>query len=206
MTSPHAPAPPLVDRPPADLWRRALARLLDALTVFFMLWALAVMQILWPVNRLAREVTPEPWGAAFVPTLLFAVSLFAHEAFFVAANRGQTPGMDACGVRVVAVDGGSLTTRQCIARAAPVAVLWLVPPLWLGVLLAAVTVVPALVSPTRLSTQDRLARTRVVPYDRSREDPESAKVRGPVMRRNFRGALDRDRARHRPTNMKETPT
>lgn len=198
--------PPLLQRPPVGMTRRAVARLLDALTVFFLLWALAVIQVLWPVNQLARQVAPAPWGAAFIPTMLFALCVGAHEVYFTAMNRGQTPGMDVCRVRVVPIDGASLGVSRCIARAAPTALLWLVPPLWLGALLVAATGLPGLIGATRMSFQDRLARTRVVPFDRNREDPDSATVPGPVMRRNFRRALDVGRGRRRPTTTERTST
>lgn len=199
-------SPPFDERPPASLSKRAAARLLDALTVFFVLWALAVMQILWPVNQLAREMHPDPWGAAFIPTMVFTLCVFAHEAYFTVANHGQTPGMDACRVRVVTVDGAPLGARRCIVRSAPVAVLWLVPPLWLGGLLVAATGLPAFASRSRASVSDRLAGTRVVPYDRTREDPDGAGASGPVMRRNFRRALDAGRASRRSTSTERTPT
>lgn len=154
----------------AKAWRRALARALDALTVFFILWALAVMQLVWVLEQITGKLTPAPWGRAFTPTVLFAVGALAHEAFFVRNNHGQTPGMDVCRVRVVALDG-LLDTRRCLLRAAPAALLWIVPPLWLGGLLAASTGLPGLGAEGR-SLQDRLAHTRVVPYDRPAEDPD----------------------------------
>lgn len=195
----------LRERPPAALSRRAAARLLDALTVFFVLWALSVIQILWPVNELARRLDPEPWGTTFVPTLLFALCVWGHEVYFTVANRGQTPAMDACHVRVVTIDGSRLGTRRCIVRAAPGALLWLVPPLPLGAALVAATGLPALGRSSRSSLQDRLARTRVVPYDRDLEDPDSGRAPGPVMRRNFRRALEAGTVGRRPTKEK-TPT
>ncbi len=165
---------PLRERATAELWRRALARMLDALTVFFLLWALSVTQVLWFVTDLARRFAPPPWGQAFVPTVVFAVCVAAHEAYFVHYNHGQTPGMDTCHIRVIGTSE-ALSGRRCLVRAVPTAALWIVPPLWLGALLVASTGVPAM-SRSGTSLNDRLAATRVVRYDRSAEDPDSPPV------------------------------
>ena len=165
---------PLDQRPSAAAWRRVLARVLDALTVFFILWALAVIQVLWFIGDLSREISPSPWGRALVPTLLFAGCLLLHEAYFVRNNQGQTPGMDVCGIRVIG-KGGELSWSRCLWRATPAAVLWIVPPLWVAAALVAGTGLPALAA-SGSSLQDRLARTRVVPYDRTVEDPNSPPV------------------------------
>jgi len=164
----------LDQRPSAAAWRRGLARALDALTIFFILWALAVIQVLWFIGDLSREIAPSPWGRAFVPTLLFAGCLLLHEAYFVRKNEGQTPGMDVCGIRVIS-NGDELSWAGCLWRATPTAVLWMVPPLWVSPALVASTGLPALTA-SGASLQDRLAGTRVVPYDRTAEDPSSPPV------------------------------
>ncbi len=183
--------PALLERPVAPVWRRAAARVLDALTVFFALWALAVMQVLWFFSDLSREVTPDPWGRAFLPTLLFVACLLAYEAFFVHANQGQTPGMDFCRIRVIGTDGSHPSPARCIARAVPGSLLWVVPPLWLGAALVASTGAPALVLTGGRSLQDLAGGTRLVPYDRVREDPDCPPTPKPFRRRRL-SSLRRD--------------
>src|ERR1700736_114131 len=59
--------------PPAPLWRRPAARLTDVLIVFFLVWAMMILQILWFLRDLSQSIRPGPWGPAFVPTVTFGL-------------------------------------------------------------------------------------------------------------------------------------
>jgi uncharacterized RDD family membrane protein YckC len=171
-----------VGHPPASWWRRTAARLVDAAVVFFVLWTLVVLRVLWFMGPLSDDVTVEPWGHAFVPTVAFIVLFVVYESVYVAYNRGQTPGKELLKVRVVrrrvdeghdGDEGDELTgpgpVRSLVRSLLP-ALAWLASPVWLGfgVLLALGTSGP--LSRRRAAWHDHLADTAVVHYDRRAEE------------------------------------
>jgi uncharacterized RDD family membrane protein YckC len=168
-----------VAHPPAALWRRAAARLVDAAVVFFVLWALVVLRVLWFMGSLSDEVTPEPWGTAFVPTLAFVILFFFYESAYLAYNRGQTAGNELLKVRVVRhrSGNGDELADPGLGRAAVRSLLpslaWLASPVWLafGVLFALGTSVPLGGRyGRRRAWHDRLGGTAVVHYDRRADE------------------------------------
>jgi uncharacterized RDD family membrane protein YckC len=167
---PVAPAEPQT-HPPAALWRRAAARLLDAAVVFFVLWVLVVLRVLWFMGGLAEDVDPEPWGTAFVPTVAFVVLFLAYEVVYLVRNQGQTPGKELLKVRVVrhGADGPIGPARALVRSLLPV-LTWLASPavLALGLLFAPATSVPW--SERRAAWHDHLSGTAVVHHDRRADE------------------------------------
>jgi uncharacterized RDD family membrane protein YckC len=170
----EAPAEPRA-YPPAALWRRAAARLMDAAVVFFVLWVLVVLRLLWFMGSLSDDVDPRPWGRAFVPTVAFVVMFLAYEVVYLVRNQGQTPGKELLKVRVVraANDAGELVTpgpARALVRSLVPVLTWLVSPaaLALGLLFAPATSVPW--SRRRAAWHDHLGGTAVVHYDRQAEE------------------------------------
>lgn len=157
--------PPEQDLTPPAAWRRAAATVTDALTVFFLVWALAVVQVLWFMGRLSHSVDPEPWGDAFAATVVYVVAYVLYSLVFLFWNAGRTPGKEVFGVRVATPDGSVPSRAACVRRTVAVAVLFLVPPLWLGLLLVAATGLPVLAGRGRgRSWPDLVAGTRTVAY------------------------------------------
>jgi uncharacterized RDD family membrane protein YckC len=167
--------------PPAALWRRASARLLDAAVVFFVLWVLVVLRVLWFMGDLAEDVAPEPWGTAFVPTVAFVALFLAYEVVYLVRNQGQTPGKELMKVRVVRAvpqgtdrtdptDGRSIGTGRALVRSLLPVLTWLASPalLALALLFAPATSVPW--SRRRAAWHDHLGGTAVVHYDRQAEE------------------------------------
>lgn len=150
--------------------RRVLARLLDAATVFALLWMLAVLRVLWFLGDLADRYPRGPWGSAFVPALAYGALAFVYEVVFLVSNRGQTPAKDALHLRVVAADG-RIGWAAASARAVLTTSVWLAVPLGAGTVAAAAVAgaLAALGRPRGL--HDRLAGSTVIGYDRTAEDP-----------------------------------
>lgn len=168
---PDEPAEPRA-HPPAELWRRAAARLLDAAVVFFVLWVLVVLRVLWFMGELAEDVAPEPWGTAFVPTVAFVALFLAYEVTYLVRNQGQTPGKELLKVRVVpaGTEDGHVGPARALLRSLLPVLTWLVSPavLALGLLFAPATSVPW--SRRRAAWHDHLGGTAVVHYDRQAEE------------------------------------
>ena len=162
-------------RPPAPLWRRAGARLVDALTVFFLLWLLVVVRILWFMDDLSEAVDPDPWGRAFVATVLFTVLVTAYDVVFTRWDRGQTPGRDLFDVRVVPAGATDepVPLGRAVVRSLVPCLAFLVPPLGAGAVVWLVAAGPAVVDPRRRALHDLLAGTAVVTYDRDAEEVDA---------------------------------
>ena len=151
----------------AALWRRALAVCADAATVFSLLWALVVVQLLWFMDDLSQSVDPAPWGDNFVPTLAFALAFAVYEIVFLAWNNGRTPGKEMLRLQVVGADGECPRLGRCVRRALAVAPLWMVPPVWLGLglVLVAAAGLPAVVDRRARSWPDWLSGTDTTRFD-----------------------------------------
>lgn len=161
----------LCARPGAPIWLRAAARTMDLLTVFAILWMLSVLHVLWFMEELSNSLAPPPWHHAFAATVTFVAIAAAYDTYFLRHNKGQTPGKDICRICVIH-DGRQLSTTRAFARASVTSLPWLCPPIWLGAALAGALGAPALLRHGR-AAQDWVAGTRVVAYDRTREDPDA---------------------------------
>ena len=151
------------------LARRFGARLLDAATVFAILFALVVVRVLWFMDTAAGRFDPQPWGRAFAPTVTFVVLHAVYELVFTIA-RGQTPGKDRLDLRVESrADGRPPGWRRAVLRFAPLAIAMMVPPVWLGALVVVALGVGA-AGPSGRAVHDRLAGTVVVDYDADVEE------------------------------------
>ena len=159
-------------RPLGALHRRLVARLLDALTVFAILFALVVVRVFWYMDSLSDSIQPDPWGRGFVATVTFVALFAVYETVFV-SQRGQTPGKDAMKLKVVGHDDDQPPNaiRAALRWALPGA-LCLVHPIWLAALAVTATGATAL-APGRRAVHDLIAGTRVVVYDADVEEPES---------------------------------
>ena len=171
-----------VRRPDAALWRRLVARLIDAVSVFAFLFAFVVVRLFWFMDSWSNRFDPDPWGRAFVATVTFVVMFAAYEAVFVGL-RGQTPGKDQMNVKVVRTDSEE-------APGIPITFLrWLLPgllclvtPIWLAATFVLLLGVTALL-PGRRAVHDLIAGTRVVVYD---SDIEEESPYEPTDREEFR--------------------
>lgn len=147
----------------APLWRRVVARLVDMASVFFVLWFLVVVQVLWFMREAADRYAPAPWGRAFAPLCAYLALYAAYEAVFLHWNRGQTPGRQLLGIRVVdARDGSDPSTGRVLARWLVPALALVVRPLWAGPLLLALTAVSLPFGTRRRAVHDLIAGTTVV--------------------------------------------
>lgn len=88
-----------------------------------------------------------------------------YSLVFLFWNAGRTPGKEVFGVRVATPDGRAPGRGACVRRTLAVALLFLVPPLWLGLLLVAATGLPVLAGGGRgRSWPDLVAGTRTFAY------------------------------------------
>ncbi|WP_419918122.1 RDD family protein [Candidatus Poriferisocius sp.] len=160
--------------PVAVLWRRVLARLIDAITVFFIQWMLTVIQLLWFMDSVSSRWQPEPWGRATAAVLAYIFFHFVYTMVFLRWNEGQTPAMDLMKLRAVrTTDGSHIGLGRCAARWVVGGASWIVPPVALGGLVVnAATYLTAPVDRRRRTVPDWLAGTTVIAYDRDREDPD----------------------------------
>ncbi|WP_155060163.1 RDD family protein [Streptomyces blattellae] len=152
--------------PTGALWRRLLARLVDATAVLAVLWVLVVLQIFWFMGDATRRLDPEPWGSAFVPLVAFVVLSATYEVVFLRFNGGQTPGKDLLDIRVVArsADSPELSLPRALLRWLLPGLLLLAWPLWLGALAVAGTAVTTPLGTRPRAAHDYLAGTEVVHY------------------------------------------
>lgn len=141
--------------PSAGLLRRLAAIAYDAILLAGLL-VLASAVVTIPLGLALGPEQAQPLFASrwfrwsfFAYCVLVAVSF--HVWFWT--HGGQTLGMRAWRLRVVRVDGGSLTARDAVARWLAALVSWL--PLGLGFLWS-------LVDPCRLAWHDRLSGSRLV--------------------------------------------
>ena len=160
---------------PAALWRRVLARGIDYLAIFWLLFALDVIGVTFWVAKYTDRVTPTPWGSSFVVITTLAGFYAVLEVVYI-AKRGQTPAKELLKIRVVRVDRVDPPGWQTALQR------WWLPGLafalpWWGALAAfAALGLPATVDPQRRTLYDRLSHTVVVPYD-------AKKVEGPIATR-----------------------
>lgn len=185
-------------RPPAAIWRRAAARAADAAVVFFVLWALSVLQVLWFVGPLSESVAPEPWGRAFVATAIFVGLLLIYEIVYVTWNQGQTPGKERFKVRVVRhADQSGVGFRRATVRALLPVLAWLVSPLWLAAALLLTTGSSVPFGRRRAAWHDLLSGTVAIHYDRAAEEEDQAEE-SPAGGRRQQGGVRREiHGRHR---------
>ena len=160
--------------PVAAVWRRALARLIDAITVFFIQWMLTVIQLLWFMDDVSTRWQPEPWGRATSAMLAYVFFHFVYTMVFLRWNEGQTPAMDLLNLRAVRTkDGSHLGLSRCAARWLVGGASWILPPVVLGGLVVnAATYVTVPADRRRRTVSDWLAGTTVIAYDRDKEDSE----------------------------------
>jgi len=141
--------------PSAGLLRRLAAIAYDAILLAGLL-VLASAVVTIPLGlalgpEQARSLFASPWFKWPFFAYCVLVAGFFHVWFWT--HGGQTLGMRAWRLKVVRVDGGSLTARDAIARWLAALVSWL--PLGLGFLWP-------LVDPCRLAWHDRLSGSRLV--------------------------------------------
>ncbi|MCY4192722.1 MAG: RDD family protein, partial [bacterium] len=160
--------------PVAAVWRRVVARLIDAVTVFFIQWMLTVIQLLWFMDDVSTRWQPDPWGRAAAAVLGYVFFHFVYTVVFLRWNEGQTPAMDLMKLRAVRTsDGSRLGLGRCAARWLVGGASWIAPPVLIGGLVvnaAAYATVPA--DRRRRTVSDWLAGTTVIAYDRDQEDPD----------------------------------
>ncbi len=160
--------------PVAAVWRRALARLIDAITVFFIQWMFTVIQILWFMDDVSNRWQPEPWGRATAAILGYIFFHFVYTMVFLRWNEGQTPAMDLMKLRAVRTkDGSHLGLGRCGARWLVGGVAWIAPPVVLGgIILNAATYLTVPFDRRRRTVSDWVAGTTVIAYNRDKEDPD----------------------------------
>ena len=160
--------------PVAAVWRRALARLIDAVTVFFIQWMLTVIQLLWFMDDVSTRWQPDPWGRATAAVLAYVFFHFVYTMVFLRWNEGQTPAMDLLNLRAVRTkDGSHLGLGRCATRWLVGGASWIVPPVLIGGLVVnAATYVTVPADRRRRTVSDWLAGTTVIAYDRDKEDPD----------------------------------
>ncbi len=160
--------------PVAAVWRRALARIIDAVTVFFIQWMLTVVQILWFMDDLSTQWQPDPWGRATAAILGYIFFHFVYTIVFLRWNEGQTPAMDLLNLRAVRTkDGSHLGLGRCGARWLVGGVSWIAPPVALGgIIVNAAAYLTAPFERRRRTASDWIAGTTVIAYDRDEEDPD----------------------------------
>lgn len=167
--------------PLAGWWWRALASLLDALVVGLVAGLLtlpfyselfAAFATWWshalPIAQAGGQPPPTPNFAGMISardqlliTLVTLVVGLAYHLPFL-RRRGATPGLLACGLRVVPVDAGRWRERLPWSCVLVRALLWVLPgALGLRILTVADVLVP-LWHPRRQTLHDLAARTQVV--------------------------------------------
>ena len=162
--------------PVAAVWRRVLARIIDAVTVFFIQWMLTVIQLLWFMDDVSSRWQPEPWGRATAAILGYIFFHFVYTMVFLRWNEGQTPAMDLMKLRAVRTkDGSHLGLGRCGARWLVGGVSWIAPPVVLGgIIVNAATYLTVPADRRRRTVSDWMAGTTVIAYNRDKEDPENA--------------------------------
>lgn len=159
--------------PLGALWRRVVARLLDMLTALAVSLALVLLGLAPVIDRLSSRFDPQPWGHAFVATVMYAMVAFVYEVVFV-ATRGQTPGKDLLDLKVISVATGRHPSwGVAILRAVPMAVLRLVPGPLFGTLAEMLLGVSAPFDRRRRALHDFLAGTIVIQYCSDDEDDDT---------------------------------
>lgn len=106
----------MIDLPPAPLWRRCAASLLDGL-VGLLAWGLGAMWLLiavWGFRRGPLELRAAGVLALAVAALAVVCHLAYHTAFL--GGCGQTLGRMALGIAVVRRDGRPVSYGRALAR------------------------------------------------------------------------------------------
>jgi uncharacterized RDD family membrane protein YckC len=117
--------------------RRAVARLVDILTVLTWVWAMSVAQILFHLPHWSNDIAPSPWGEAFLFGITVAILYTLYEVSFV-SRAGATPGKDLMRLKVLDVHTGEPpSVRQAVRRSLPLSMVWLIPPAWVALPLTA---------------------------------------------------------------------
>ena len=169
--------------------RRVAARAVDAFTVFFVTFGLAVSVLFAVMAPLTDALDLGPWGRALAPTLVFVLLAVTYETVFVAL-RGQTPGKDLLNVKVTR-DGTSAplwVTAFVRAVVAWSVVVVAVVDLRVGLAIVAAGVLALVIDPGRMGVLDRLCGTTVISYDADLEE-------GPI---DVRGSSDDLESRYGP--------
>jgi uncharacterized RDD family membrane protein YckC len=125
--------------------RRLAALAYDALLLLALLFVFTLLVIL---ARGGREIGP---GTLWFEAGIVAIALVFCAAFWT--RGGQTLGMQAWRIRVVAADGGPVTWRRAVVRFFAG---------WLAALPAGLGIWWALLDPQHRCWHDRLSGTRVV--------------------------------------------
>ncbi len=175
-----------ISYPVAPVWRKALARLIDAFTVFFLQWMLTIVQVLGFMDSVSTQWQPDPWGRYSAAILVYIFLHLIYTVVFLRWNEGQTPAMDFMKLRAVrTADGSHMSLGRCGLHWLLGGASWIVPPVVLGGLL--INAANYLTSPfdkRRRTLSDWLAGTTVIVYDRDKEesddeDPASAARKQP---------------------------
>ena len=176
---------PLVAEEPAPLGRRAAAYAVDVAAVGTWMWALSITHIAFWLQW-SDDRAVEPWGEWFLVTVTFVAFFVAYVAIFT-WKVGATPGQDLMRLHVVdARTGGRIGLGRAFGRALFVGLIWLVPWVWPGVLLALMIGASGWRDPHGRMIHDHLCHTtavfRLVPELEEGQTIEEAEA---VRRRHF---------------------
>lgn len=141
-----------VDRTRLDLasrWRRLGALILDGMITGIPLWTLAAIFV-WAPTFQGKE-TAFAWNFLSIP---FTILGFLYEGLMLQNKDGQTLGKMALRVRVVQMDGSSITSGQAWGRSGIRMIL--------GFCCAPADYIPALFTEEKTALHDMAANTRVV--------------------------------------------
>lgn len=132
----------------------------------------------FPVGELTQQ---------FVTILLIFTNLTVYLGYYVGlwVFAGQTPGKALMGVRVIAVDGGRITTRQALIR---------LGGYWLSAVIFFLGYLRVLVDERRRALHDKLAGTLVI-YSRDVGDPirkQESDQTGNLRRDRYRKMLEQN--------------
>ncbi|MCY4258066.1 MAG: RDD family protein [bacterium] len=160
--------------PVAAIWRKALARIIDAIAVFFLQWMLTIIQVLGFMENVSTRWQPEPWGRYTAAILVYIFFHFVYTVVFLRWNEGQTPAMDLLKLRAVCtVGGGHLSVGRCTARWFLGGASWIVPPVLLGgLLINAANYLTAPFDDRYRTMSDWVAGTTVISYNRDEQEAE----------------------------------
>jgi len=160
--------------PVAAIWRKALARIIDAIAVFFLQWMLTIIQVLGFMENVSTRWQPEPWGRYTAAILVYIFFHFVYTVVFLRWNEGQTPAMDLLKLRAVCtVGGGHLSVGRCTARWFLGGASWIVPPVVLGgLLINAANYLTAPFDGRCRTMSDWVAGTTVISYNRDEQEAE----------------------------------
>lgn len=145
---------------------------IDLVTVLFLTLAIVLVGTAPLIDDAASRWAPEPWGSAFVSTLLFSVTFFVYETAFLAV-RGQTPGMDLVQLKVIVpATGEHPSWRRAALRTLPLTLLRVVPTAIFGTVAMLLVGISAPVDRRRRGLHDFLAGTIVISYDADADDED----------------------------------